>query len=59
MSVAAIANLDKEDTAAIGDYTRFLPGAAGLAMTLTAKDWQGLKQWLLFHCFAKASTLSL
>ena len=47
MSVAAIANLDKENTATIGDFTRFLPGAAGLAMTLSAKDWQGLKQWLL------------
>ena len=59
MSVAAIANLDKEDTATIGDFTRFLPGAAGLAMTLTAKDWQGLKQWLLVGGSSLAATDAL
>lgn len=56
MSVAAIAKLDTEDTAAIGDFTRFIPGAAGVAMTLTAKDWQGLKQWLLVAGSSLAAT---
>jgi len=59
IGVAAIATLDAEDAASVGDVTRLIPAAAGLAMTLGARDSEGRKQWLLAGSTSLAATWGL
>lgn len=45
--VGALASLDEESNASIGNWTRQVPWLAGLTMTLVGKDYKGLEQMSL------------
>ena len=45
--VGALASLDEETNASIGNWTRQVPWLAGLTMTLAGKDYKGLEQMSL------------
>jgi hypothetical protein len=57
--VGALITLDPEENAGVGDVTRYIPAAAGLAMTLIGGDMQGLKQWSLVGATSLFATWGL
>jgi hypothetical protein len=59
VGVGALITLDPEENAGVGDVTRYIPAAAGLAMTLIGGDMQGLKQWSLVGASSLFATWGL
>jgi hypothetical protein len=57
--VGALITLDPEENAGVGDVTRYIPAAAGLAMTLLGGDMQGLKQLSLVGASSLFATWGL